>query len=160
MSIVITDANIFIDLDYMKLIDDFFSLGFEIHTTSPVLMELTQELGLKLKRNELTVINIDEEISERMGKLKFSKAFSYTDTTILAIAYMNNYTLLTGEGLMRKWGEKNNVEVHGILYILDQFVLGGLRTSFAIADSLEKLQLYNLWLPRKECSTYIKKWRL
>lgn len=43
VKIAVTDANIFIDLYNLGLINDFFNLEFEIHTTASVLMELYKE---------------------------------------------------------------------------------------------------------------------
>lgn len=41
--IVVNDTNIFIDLMSVDLLDDFFRLPIEIHTTDFVLNELTDE---------------------------------------------------------------------------------------------------------------------
>lgn len=43
VKIAVTDANIFIDLYNLGLTQSFFSLEFEIHTTSAVLFELYAE---------------------------------------------------------------------------------------------------------------------
>ena len=44
VKIAVTDANIFIDLYNLGLINDFFNLEFEIHTTASVLMELYKKV--------------------------------------------------------------------------------------------------------------------
>ena len=41
--IVVNDTNVFIDLLDVELLDFFFSLPWEIHTTDTVMLELTNE---------------------------------------------------------------------------------------------------------------------
>jgi hypothetical protein len=47
MKIAITDANIFIDLMYIELLDELFDIELELHTTINVVDELN-ELNKKL----------------------------------------------------------------------------------------------------------------
>lgn len=46
-TIVVNDTNIFIDLIAVDLLDKFFSLPIEIHTTDFVVHELTEPLQKK-----------------------------------------------------------------------------------------------------------------
>lgn len=49
-TIVVNDTNIFIDLIAVDLLDKFFSLPIEIHTTDFVVHELTEPLQKKKSR--------------------------------------------------------------------------------------------------------------
>ena len=59
-TIVVNDTNIFIDLISVDLLDEFFSLPIDIHTTDFVVHELTEPLQQKkvesyIRQNKLTV---------------------------------------------------------------------------------------------------------
>ena len=59
-TIVVNDTNIFIDLISVDLLDEFFSLPLDIHTTDFVIHELTEPLQQEkvesfIKQNKLTV---------------------------------------------------------------------------------------------------------
>jgi len=62
VKIAVTDANIFIDLYNLGLINDFFNLEFEIHTTASVLMELYKKvlnIFLVIKKNRFIFANVN-----------------------------------------------------------------------------------------------------
>lgn len=46
-TIVVNDTNIFIDLISVDLLDEFFSMPIDIHTTDLVVHELTEPLQQK-----------------------------------------------------------------------------------------------------------------
>jgi len=87
IKVVITDANIFIDLYDLELINHFFSLYFEIHTTTTVLHELYSEQQYLLfaykSANKLTIHNLEEEDFINIYKENYPKSLSETDKTVL-----------------------------------------------------------------------------
>ncbi len=89
MKIAITDANIFIDLIHIGLIDALFGIEVEIHTTINVVDELNakqQQSLLKFQRKaRLTVhtqdvLNVPEEI-------KKNKKLSDSDKSVFSLAF-------------------------------------------------------------------------
>ena len=85
---------------------------------------------------------------------------SITDCSVWLYAKKNNYTLLTGDGKLRKSASKSGVEVCGILKIFDMLV-----EDYQIiskqngADMLEKLFKINNRLPSREIENRLNKWR-
>jgi len=159
MDLVISDANILIDLAYLDLLDEFFTLSFKMYTTSEVVKELDNDLIQKLDKHQIRIIEISDKIVDKSARLTFSKSFSFADVTLLTVTYLNDYILLSGERLMVKWCKSNGLEVHGIIYIVDQFVIQGVCSEELAISKLESLMEYNTWLPFDICMEYIEKWK-
>ena len=127
--IVVSDTNIFIDLVKLELLGDFFSLPWDIHTTDFVISELEvpeQKAAVTafIKRKKLTVGKLDAEevgiIVERSEET--GGKISITDFSVCYYAQKNGYTLLTGDMNLRKVATKENISVHGILFLFDELV--------------------------------------
>lgn len=83
---------------------------------------------------------------------------STNDLFALAIAHWKRMVLVTGDKHLRRTAEKLNVEVHGVLWILDKLVNEGhLRPSKA-AQSLCKIMASRTYLPEKECKLRLEQW--
>lgn len=163
--IVVSDTNIFIDLVKLELLGDFFSLPWDIHTTDFVINELEvpeQKAAVTafIKRKKLTVgklnaaeVGIIAERSELTGG-----KISITDFSVCHYAQKNNYTLLTGDMNLRKVAVKENISVHGILFLFDELVKHAVLPSELAAETLKKLKGINTRLPLDEVDTRINKW--
>ena len=163
--IVVSDTNIFIDLVKLELLGDFFSLPWDIHTTDFVINQLEvpeQKAAVTafIKRKKLTVgklnaaeVGIIAERSEETGG-----KISITDFSVCHYAQKNNYTLLTGDMNLRKVAVKENISVHGILFLFDELVKHAVLPSELAAETLKKLKGINTRLPLDEVDTRINKW--
>ena len=126
MHIVVNDTNIFIDLIHIELIDKFCQLHYEFHTNDFVINEIeeTYQEAIILQLIEagrlivasLAAIEIDEIIllQETVTRL------SIPDCSVWYYSKKNNYTLLTGDNVLRKTAEKDHITVRGILFIFDE----------------------------------------
>lgn len=167
-TVVVNDTNIFIDLISVDLLDEFFSLPIDIHTTDFVVNELTEPSQQKkvksyIKQNKLTVKR--HSAMEVMEIAEFQTAcdnnVSITDCSVWLYAKKNNFTLLTGDGKLRKSAGKSGVEVCGMLKIFDMLV-----DDYQIiskkngANMLEKLFKINNRLPSREIENRINRWRI
>lgn len=164
--IVVSDTNIFIDLVKLELLGDFFSLPWDIHTTDFVISELEvpeQKAAVTafIKRKKLTVGKLDAEeveiIVERSEET--GGKISITDFSVCHYAQKNNYTLLTGDMNLRKVAIKENISVHGILFLFDEFVKHAILPPEFAADTLKKLKEINTRLPLDEVNSRINKWK-
>lgn len=157
--IVVTDANIFFDLIEIDILDIFFELPYQISTTLEILnecdppeYELLQPFLAAKKLNILTT-TLDKD------NFDFQKGLSLPDISILLVALEHGAIALSGERKMAKWCSLNQVDSHGIIWVLEQFVINNLIDKIHAADLLEILISLNEWLPIKICQEYIKKWR-
>ena len=165
MQIVVNDTNIFIDLIHTELIDLFFQLPFEVHTTDFVIGEIEEEeqerIVQKLIEDEkLFVARLNHgELEEIMILQSEIIQLSVPDCSVWFYSKKNNYTLITGDGLLRKTAVKDGVEVRGILFILDELIRLNFMNSQLAAAKLELLLQIGSRLPKNECEERIKEWR-
>lgn len=162
--IAINDANLFIDLWEVMLIDKLFQLPLEFHTTQLILNELEleqkNELTKFIESGKLIVRYLSrEEIDDLENISVNSKKLSREDLSLYFYAKeLKNCMILTGDNRLRKEAQKLNFEVHGTLWVFEQLVnLGYLSTQKAI-ELLKNLLNVNLWLPVKESEKLIEIW--
>lgn len=165
--IVVNDTNVFIDLLDVGLLDKFFLLPWEIHTTDFVMLELLREgqkETVEAYKNEgkLNVADFDfDELMEinRLHELfKENTNVSLTDCSVWYYAKQNNYTLLTGDRKLRNSAVNEGVEVRGIIHVFDELVETGTIPSDIAAAKLALLKEINPRLPQAEIEKRLKMW--
>ena len=87
MEVVITDANIFIDLYEIDLLEGFFKLPYSISTSVFLLQELDDIKPLLEK--VVNVLPITDQDIAAMSQIDWPKSFSFPDRTILYLAQMH-----------------------------------------------------------------------
>lgn len=164
--IVISDANVIIDLLSVSLLEAFFALPCEICTTDFVISEIAlpeqQKILQKfIKSKKLGVISFDaDELNEViLLRSKCPNNATIEDCSVWYYAKKVNGRLLTGDAKLRLAAEKDNVKVSGVLFLFDNFVEYGILTASEAAENLESLMVYNVRLPKSECQSRIRKWR-
>jgi predicted nucleic acid-binding protein len=162
MKIAVTDANIFIDLFYLKQTHHLFSISFEIFTTQRVINELNEELEeiqTFIESGHLLVEIISDEDLANMLPMRNSSRLSESDISVLCIAQRIGAIVLSGDDLVRKTCHFHKIEIHGILWCLDQFVDKKCISKQEACNSLKDLMNYNSRLPVENCKDYIiNKW--
>lgn len=140
VKIAVTDANIFIDLYNFGLIQFFFSLEFEIHTTSAVLFELYAEQQEILQAYQsvgrLEVHILKEEDFIEIYNNNYPKSLSEADKSVLHIANKINATVLSSDKTLRNCAKNKEIEYHGMIWIFDKFVE---TTTLTPRDAMSKL---------------------
>lgn len=159
---VVSDTNIFIDLINVGILDMFFQLPWEIHTTDMVISEFKNEeqkrtvLGYK----KLVIKQYDsEELRELVNFNNLYNAVSIYDCSVWLYARKNSYVLLSGDGHLRKLAITDGVEVRGTIYVIEQLVNNAIITASDAADALEKLKRSNNRQPLNEIDERIKQLR-
>ena len=147
--IVVNDTNVFIDLHDVGLLEQFFHLPWEVHTTDFVMLELLNEgqkdtVTVYERDGSLHVATFEfEEIIEidNLHKKVIDKTnLSLTDCSVWYYAKQNNYTLLTGDRKLRNSAVNEGVEVRGIIYVFDELVANGIMTPSSAAEKLAFLK--------------------
>lgn len=156
--VVVTDANIFLDLLEIDLIVQFFDLDLEISTTIEVLMELDPAQATLLHKyqsdDQLSVI---VESSESID-LNFSRSFSEADISVLKATYALKAIALTGERRMRNWCTTHKLSCHGIIWIFDLLIEQAIIDHTQAIEKMEALLISNQWLPFGLCRKRIEEW--
>jgi predicted nucleic acid-binding protein len=163
--IAINDANLLIDLFEVDLIDTFFNLNLEFHTTQLILNELDQyqqaSLQIYIGTKTLRIRDLSREEIKSLKLLPVqTKKLSLQDLSLYFYAKeLMECMILTGDNKLRKEAEKLGFEVHGVLWVLEEMVNTKLLEKEMAVDILEKLMRVNTWLPVKECEKLIENLR-
>lgn len=166
--IAVSDTNIFIDLVEIGLLDAFFALPWNIHTSDMIIHELkvAEQKARVLAFRDKGQLHVKGYAMEEMPKLlKFHSSqrelvrVSIQDCSVWLFAMDNGYILLTGDAKLRSAAAKMDVEVHGIFYVFDNIVEQKLLSKQNAVDKLKELALLNPRLPMSEIDKRIKLWR-
>lgn len=156
----VTDANIWIDLDHGGLLGRVFELGYELVIPDLVYAELEtpdtallDSLGLQVQG--LTGAQLDVltgELARRYGRP------SLRDLAALLLAREESMMLLTGDGALRKAACAEGVEVHGVLWVLDEMVVQHVQAPPEAARSLHLITRAGARLPLAEVEARLLRW--
>ena len=95
----------------------------------------------------------------RMEASKISNA-SIQDCSVWKLAKDMGCPLLTGDGKLRKIVQKDEVEVHGILYLFEKLLEHGIIDSETAIERMEALKNINTRLPKDEIDKRIHSWKM
>ncbi len=163
LKIAINDANLFIDLIEINLLESFFELPLFFHTTNLVLNELDIAQGEQIKlfvlKGKLKIRDLDREEIESLGLLAVqSRKLSIADLSLYFHAKELNYCMiLTGDNKLKKEAQKQGFEVHGILWVFEKLVENKLIINDIAVEKLQELMRINMWLPLAECEKLLDK---
>lgn len=121
--LLISDANILIDVEDGGLITEFFNLPFEFHVPDLLFADELEEshahlLDYGLKLSELSSKSMAE--AERLIQI-YSQPSRY-DCFALVLAKQKRCPLLTGDMRLRKAAETEQVEVKGTIWIVGELL--------------------------------------
>ncbi|MCB1123970.1 MAG: hypothetical protein KJT03_20620 [Verrucomicrobiae bacterium] len=167
MKIAVKDANVFIDMESMGILDLWFLLGYETLTSSLIVGELRKgnhrhSLGYIASDKIQVIRSTLDELEELFAELE-PKGASLADVSVVHIAQQHNAMILTGDQVIRAEGMARGIECRGNIWILDQLVSREILRGAIAANKLEELMDLDgdrrRFLPKKECMEYIEAWR-
>jgi len=143
LKIAVTDANIFIDLFDVGLMDSFFNLDLEIHTSAAVLYELylEQQEVLETFRSagKLAVHNLQEQDFVEIYTENYPKSLSEADKSVLHVANRLNACVLSSDKTVRNYAKNKHIEYHGMIWLFDYFVETNSMSTTEARDKLSAL---------------------
>lgn len=158
------DANILIDLELASLLDLWFQIGIETHTTDLIREELekgkhTQALAYfesgHVHEHELSW---DELAEVARLEIEVSSKAKFNDCSVLYLARKIDAMLISGDKPLRKAGEVRNIEIHGTLWIFDQLIDAKLLSPQLAIAKLQTLLSLKRYLPKQACEARIARW--
>ena len=148
MKIAITDACIFIDLFYLDLTTEVFSLQLEIHTSVDVIFELYKEqqdhLAVFISNGKLTTHNLTAEERNKIQTFNYPRSLSDSDKIVLYLASRLNAMVLSSDKTIRNTAKNKAIDYHGMIWIFDQLVNNNLITKKEASLKLTRLITTNL----------------
>lgn len=167
MIVVVNDANILIDLIKLQLVEAFFNINWEFHSTNLIIEnelydEQKQQLQPYIENGKLIIQELDVEDMIRIMTIQAQKPqLSDKDCSALHCAQKLDGLLITSDNTLRKFAKIKKVEVHGHLWVFDALQEHQCLSPQNAIIKLNELNTINakLNLPKKECDARIEKWR-
>jgi rRNA-processing protein FCF1 len=159
--LLISDANIFIDLHKMDLLKHFDMLNFSIATSDFVYHELNSEQRSIIDRLCITIYEMDSDELEAFYKEFIQldlRKISYQDYSIFYFAKRDGGEVLSNDKQLRIFAKKRSIPVKGLFYILDTMVSQGIVSKDLMVEKLQQLKKINKRIPLHEIEVRIKKW--
>ena len=158
-SVLVTDTNIWIDLENGGILADVFRLPYRFLTPDFAIPEFihprweTLEV-LGLETHELMA----EQVVELVQLRQIHRNLSITDLAAFLLAKMLEATLLTGDGRLNELANANGISVHGVLWLLDEMVHFQALTPGQTAIALRRMLDQGARIPSEECSHRFASW--
>lgn len=158
MRLLISDANILIDMESGGLLETLFRLPVqfgipdllyfeEIEPGSPDLVAL----GLQILEVRGEFVQYAVQLSSRYANdFSAQRRPSHNDYLALALARQESCTLLTGDASLRRVAEAEGVEVAGTIRLLCAMVDDGLLTVDDALEALDRMRVGKRRLPWSE----------
>lgn len=151
--LLITDANIFMDLEKVDLLKYLDNLPFTFATSDFVFNELNPQQKELVSQLEVEVYEL-----EAMELMTFHQEFtalgqlniSFQDYSVFYHAKKYNGSVLSNDKRLRNFSKVREVPVRGLFYILDELTLNNVVTKNMMTDKLNLLKEINNWLPLNE----------
>lgn len=160
MRLVVTDANIIIDLDAGGLLEEIFRLPDMEFCTPDVLYleELAQQYGA-LPGLGLKVLSQPPEAVEYVTQLRPRyRGPSTNDLFALALARTMGCALLSGDGSLRAAADAEGIEIHGTLWLMEALLNARLVLVGRVAAAYDSMRRDGSRLPWEEVDAQIQRW--
>jgi hypothetical protein len=156
----ITDACICLDIWHGRLLPHLYLPGLRWVIPDVVAAtELKRPPREVFEQAGMAIASATGDEVSAVAKLKPAyQKLSTGDLFALVLAKRPHTILLSGDGDLRAAAVKEGVEVHGVLWLLDQLEAQHL-PAVQLADALEAMLKNGARLPPEECASRLKRWR-
>ena len=165
MQVVISDSSCLIDLQKTLLIDAFLRLPYEVLIPNPLfeeeLLTFTAAQKRALVRGGLKVVDLPGEgVLRARQVIRELPSLSIHDGFAFALAESRpGCILLTGDGLLRTLAGKQKIEVHGVLWVIDELHIHAISAGETLLNALRMMARDStVRLPHRELAAYIKRY--
>jgi hypothetical protein len=161
MTILVSDTSVLIDLERGELISCAFKLSATFAVPDVLYeRELRGHGGEELMKLGLKVESLDGNgVELAMSHRQVQRHLTVPDSFALALAKTNGWTLLTGDGPLRELAKAEEVDCHGVLWLLDEFETQGAATYVQLHRGLEGISAHpRCRLPRREIAIRLNRY--
>lgn len=157
----VSDTSVLIDLERGDFLDAIFALPYKF-AVSDVLFEreMQGEWGEYLLKIGLLVMDVSPIGVVNAQRYRQQRtSLSISDSFALALAKERQSLLLTGDGLLRELAGEENVECHGLFWLLDIMEKLGVPGLQALHEGLTIIASHpRCRLPRREIRVRIERY--
>ena len=163
--VVISDSSCLIDLRKTSLLEAFLRLPYEILIPNTLfeeeLLKFSSAQKRAMLRCGLKVVDLPgervlraQQIARDMAHLSIHDGFAY------ALAESRpGCILLTGDGQLRVFARRQKIEVHGVLWVIDELHANRISEAGILLTALRVLaDDPTVRLPRQELTAYLKRY--
>jgi predicted nucleic acid-binding protein len=158
-SVLVTDTNIWIDLENGRILADVFRLPYQFITTDFAVEEFIHPGWSTLQDLGLQTHDLEHEFILELGRLgQIHRQLSVIDLAALLLARVLDASLVTGDRRLSELAKEQGVPVHGVLWILDEMVIHHVLTAPQAAIALREMLDQGARLPDGECQKRFDRW--
>ncbi|MEX2263181.1 MAG: PIN domain-containing protein [Bryobacteraceae bacterium] len=161
--ILVSDTSVLIDLERGALLEAVFCLQHEFAVPDVLYdREMCDEWGDRLVQLGLRVVELSKEgVGNALRFRQQRSALSIVDSFALALAKERKWPLLTGDRPLRHLAAGENVECHGLLWLLDIMEDAGVPGIQPLHDGLTAVAAHpRCRLPRREIAIRLERYRI
>lgn len=148
MLLLISDANILIDIEAGDLIAPMFNLGYQFSVPDVLFYEELEEQHSHFLELGLQIRGLDEKGILRVQALSQTyKNPSRNDLFALVLAEIEKCPLLTGDAALKRAAESEKLKVNGTLWLIGEMVRENRITTMVARAALKKMQSSGRRLP-------------
>lgn len=153
------DASVLIDLHVGRLLVEFFRLPYRFLAPDVTIAELEAPDGESLIRHGLESVELSGEHVSAVNALRAeNRRVSVNDLFALVLARDQGVALLTGDRRLRGLAEREQIMVHGTLWILDEMVRLNTASPQLAGAALTAMLASGSRLPGTECLRRLRMW--
>lgn len=159
------DANILIDLykgDIFPFLAEFpyhcLATDFVLSQSRNFSIEYAHSCGIQSHSLDGSLVSEIYRIRNNLECKK--KDSSIADISCYVLAVHENFCLVTGDSTLRKHAERKGVEVHGVLWVLDEMVKSSVLTTDIAYNALSMIRDNGAYLPKNEIEKRLMNWKL
>lgn len=158
-SVLVTDTNIWIDLENGGVLIEVFRLPYQFLIPDFAIQELIQPgwktlevLGVKAHELPADQIVVLHQLRRTYQNL------SIIDLAAFLIAKMLDTILVTGDRRLNELANAHGLTVHGVLWLLDEMLRFKILTLEQAKKALEQMLESGARLPAEECRIRFVRW--
>jgi len=161
MRLLVSDANIVIDMDEGGLLPGMFALGQDIGTPDLLFEQELAEHHPELPRLGLRLIEAQPDMLEYAAQLATQRpTISFTDALAAALAGHTSTVLLTGDAALRAVAEAHGIAVHGTVWLVDQLVTNRIVPAADARLAYRRMRDARRRLPWPQIARQVRSWGL
>ena len=159
-SMLVTDTNIWIDLENGKILSNTFRLPYQFFITDFAVDEFVDPDWIMLQNLGLQKHGLEPEYITELFLLKqIHSRLSVTDLASLLLAKLLGAGLITGDRRLNELATAQGLPVHGILWILDEMLFHHIITTNQATNALKEMLAKGARLPKIECQRRFVIWQ-
>jgi len=159
--LLISDANILIDLEEGSVVAEFLVLPEDIATPDMLFAEELADQHPDLPEMGLKLAELDgPQIERAMELVAANPKASRNDCLALTLAESRTCTLLTGDQALRLAANALGVEIHGTLWCVQRLIDAGTITPEQAREPYRRMRLGNSRLPWTEVDAQLARYGL